>query len=155
MIPAIKKKSTEELYGSTGELNLKLIVTLTRCVTAIQRKEVQIWQEAGLTPAQFGILEVIYHKGPMPICELIRKTLSSGGNMTVVIDNLEKQNLVERTPDVRDRRSYIISLTSKGESKINKIFPAHVDNLKEILSGLSREEKKQMIELAKKLGKSV
>lgn len=142
-------------YGTEGNLNLKLIVTLKRCLNSVVKNIHPLLLEAGLTESQFGILEVLYHLGPMPICRLMKKTLSTGGNMTVVIDNLKKQKLIDRNHDPKDRRSYIISLTAKGEALIKKIFPVHVKNLSTILKGLNSEEKMAMIELAKKLGKSV
>jgi DNA-binding MarR family transcriptional regulator len=148
-------KYPEKKYGDEGNLNLKLIVALKRCLNSITKEISPVFQEAGLTESQFGILEVLYHKGPLPICEIIKKTLSSGGNMTVVIDNLEKQELVTRTADPNDRRSYIISLSKKGGSLISQIFPKHVENLNMGLRALNSKEKNIIIELTKKLGKSI
>jgi DNA-binding MarR family transcriptional regulator len=148
------KNNSDKNYGDDGNLNLKLVVTLKRCLNSISKNVLPIFQEAGLTESQFGILEVLYHKGSLPICEIIRKTLSSGGNMTVVIDNLEKAQLVERAPDPNDRRSFIISLSKKGKTLIKKTFPVHVEHLNKMLGILNSEEKYTLIELAKKLGKS-
>lgn len=140
-------------YGTEGSLNLKLIITLKRCLNTITKEIAPYLHEDGLTESQFGILEVLYHKGSMPICQLLKKTLSTGGNMTVIIDNLVKHQLVERNQDPNDRRSLIISLSSKGRNLIKKVFPKHVENLNNFLNVLSPAEKEEFIELAKKLGK--
>jgi MarR family transcriptional regulator, 2-MHQ and catechol-resistance regulon repressor len=140
-------------YNSESLLDLKLITVLSRCLQSINKMENPVITESGLTMAQFGVMEIIYHLGPQRICSIIEKTLSSGGNMTVVIDNLEKQKLISRVPDPNDRRATLIELTNTGLEKISKLFPDHLKNLSKTLSVLSSEEKKQLIDLAKKLGK--
>lgn len=66
-------------------------------------------KQVGLTAAQFGVLEILYHKGNLRIGEILEGTLSTGGNMTVVIENLEKTGFVVRYPDPRmeGRVSYV------------------------------------------------
>lgn len=71
--------------------------------------------------------------------------------MTVVIDNLAKDNLVTRYIDPKDRRVSLISITKKGRNLISEIFPKHLENVNEIFSALTSEEKKNLISLLKKL----
>ncbi|NRT87461.1 DNA-binding MarR family transcriptional regulator [Clostridium beijerinckii] len=59
---------------------------------------------------------MLYHKGDLRVSEILEKTLSTGGNMTVVIDNLAKDNLIERRPNPKDRRASLISLSEKGKN---------------------------------------
>lgn len=140
-------------YSGRDQLNLKLIVALTRCIQSVHRRELPVIQEAGITMPQFGVLDYLYHKGNQKICQIIEKTLSTGGNMTVIIDNLEKIGLVTRQDDPDDRRAKIIALTKEGQKLMGSLFPRHMENLDDILSPLTASEKKQFIELAKKLGK--
>ncbi|MBB6215507.1 DNA-binding MarR family transcriptional regulator [Anaerosolibacter carboniphilus] len=104
-----------------------------------------------MTVAQFGVLEILYHKGDLRICDIIERTLSTGGNMTVVIDNLEKEGLVGRYSDPNDRRASLISITEKGKKLVEEIFPKHVENISEIFDVLSSEEKQSLIKLLKKV----
>ncbi|WP_270567017.1 MarR family winged helix-turn-helix transcriptional regulator [Clostridium beijerinckii] len=143
-----KKKVT---YGELNDLNLKAIIALSRCMQSVNKRELRIIKEGGLTYSQFGVLEVLYHKGDLRVSEILEKTLSTGGNMTVVIDNLAKDNLIERRPDPNDRRASLISISEKGRKLMSGLFPKHVDNLSEIFSPLNIEEKKSLINTLKKL----
>lgn len=143
-----KEKTT---YGELNDLNLKTLIALIRCTQNVHKKEYRTIKEGGLTVSQFAVLEILYHKGDLKICEIIDKILSTGGNMTVVIDNLVKDNLVKRCADPKDRRVNLISITEKGRKIIDEIFPKHVENVNEIFKGLTVEEKKNLISLLKKL----
>jgi MarR family transcriptional regulator, 2-MHQ and catechol-resistance regulon repressor len=138
-------------YGELEDLNLKALIALSRCTQNVHKREYKTIKEGGLTVSQFAVLEVLYHKGDLRICEIIDKILSTGGNMTVVIDNLVKESLVKRCVDPKDRRVNLISITEKGEDLISEIFPKHLENINEIFSVLTIEEKKNLISLLKKL----
>jgi len=135
--------------------NLKLVISLTRALQSINRKEAPIIASGGLSFAQFGVLEFLYHKGAQTIKNIITKTLSSGGNMTVVINNLEKLNYIKRETNPSDKRSNLVDLTHSGRSVIAKLFPIHEKNLERILSHLSSKDKEELILLCKKLGKGI
>lgn len=142
-------------YGPTAEQNLKLIVTLTRCLQAINRREAPLIREAGLSFAQFGVLELLYHKGPQRIADILAKNLATGGNMTVVLNNLEKRAYIKRGRHPSDRRAYLIALSKKGKKLIADLFERHIKSLNEILQGLSNKQKDLLISLSRKLGKSI
>ena len=104
----------------------------------------------GLTPSQFAVLEVLYSKGDLKICEIIEKILTTSGNVTVVIKNLEKDGLVSKHSDTNDKRSILISITDKGKKIMSDIFPKHVDNINDIFSILTIEEKLELKKILKK-----
>jgi MarR family 2-MHQ and catechol resistance regulon transcriptional repressor len=106
----------------------------------------------GLTEPQFGVFEVLGHLGPLTLTELSRKRLVSGGNITCVVDNLEKEGLIERTPSASDRRATIVRLTEKGDSLFNRIFATHATYVASIASVLDEEEQRALSALLKKLG---
>jgi len=108
--------------------------------------------DKGLTISQFGILEALYHLGPMCQRDLAEKILKSAGNITMVIDNLEKQNLVVRERSTEDRRYYLIRLRDKGRALIGGIFPAHVERIRKRMSHLTIKEQQTLSKLLKKLG---
>ncbi|WFD09670.1 MarR family winged helix-turn-helix transcriptional regulator [Tepidibacter hydrothermalis] len=138
-------------YGEIDDLNLSLIISLFRCNQSFSKKNLKSIKEGGLTVSQFGVLEALYHKGDLRICEIIEKMLSTGGNMTVVIDNLEKSGFIKRLSDPNDRRATLISITEKGKDLIDDIFPKHLKEMREMLNELTKEEKKILIMLLKKM----
>ena len=139
------KKLIEE-----NKLTLSTLVVFTRAEHTIHKKELETIKKSGLTPAQFGVLEALYNKGDLRICELIEKILTTSGNITVVIKNLEKEGFIKKNPDPEDKRSCIISLTTKGKDVIESIFPSHIENIKNIFSVLTDEEKNTLKTILKK-----
>ncbi len=131
---------------------LNSYIKLLRCVESLNARLALKLAAAGLTESQFSILEAIYHLGPLSQKELGKKLLKSGGNITMVIDNLEKQKLVERKRGTRDRRQFIIHLTDEGSSLIKREFPKHVGNIVDYFSNLNEEEHVELQRICKKLG---
>lgn len=143
---------SKKYYGEENDLNLKVVIGISRANQAIQKHSAVTFKEGGLTTAQFAVLEALYHKGTLTIQEIINSILSTGGNMTVVINNLEKEKLVERLVNPEDKRSSLIEITGKGKKIIEDIFPNHLQSLKEEFQVLTKEEKQTLIAILKKLG---
>ncbi len=143
---------TKKSYGEQNDLNLKALVILSRCFQSVQKREMKTIKQGELTAAQFRVLEILYHKGELRICEIIEGTLSSGGNMTVVIENLEKNGFIGRYPDPHDGRVTLVHITAKGEALMQSLFPNHVDNVSAIFNVLTVQEKYELMDLLKKLG---
>ena len=106
-----------------------------------------------LTYSQFAVLEALYHLGSITQGEVSTKVLKSGSNMTTVIDNLERDGLVRRERDAKDRRVINVHLTEAGSGKVEAVLPGHVAALVEEFSVLSAGEQLTLGELCKKLGK--
>ena len=107
---------------------------------------------ADLSISQFGVLEALYHLGPLCQRDIARKLLKSTGNITMVIDNLEKRDLVRRERTAEDRRYIRISLTDKGNHLITDIFPRHAELVTEEMDVLTGEEQAELARLCRKLG---
>ena len=107
-----------------------------------------------LTISQFAVLEALYQLGPLFQKEIGQKILRSSGNITMVIDNLEKNGLVRRERNEADRRFFIVHLTDKGYTLIAKIFPSHAAVIAEDLAVLTAAEQDALGRLCKKLGLS-
>lgn len=107
-----------------------------------------------LQPSQFGILETLYHLGPMQQHELAAKLLQTPGNITRILDKLEQDALVERRSEPGDRRCHRIALTKQGEKRIAAIFPQFAAAMQRIFKDLSADEQKQLGDLLRKAGKS-
>jgi MarR family 2-MHQ and catechol resistance regulon transcriptional repressor len=134
---------------------LDAYIKLTRAAGSINLAMSRSLSQSGLTESQFGVLEALHHLGPMRPCELAAKLLTSGANMTTVIDNLEKRNLISRERDTDDRRSFTIRLTDEGDAIISELFPRHADFITQGMSALDPGEQLMLGELCRKLGKSV
>jgi len=140
--------------GSRAEMRtLDTFIKLTRCANSILSRLSERNTVGDLTPSQFAVLEALYHLGPMTQGEVSMKVLKSGSNMTTVIDNLERDGLVRRERDAKDRRVIHVHLTEAGTSKLEAVLPRHVTALVEEFSVLSASEQETLGELCKKLGK--
>jgi MarR family 2-MHQ and catechol resistance regulon transcriptional repressor len=141
-------------YSGTPQeiLALNTFIKLTRSVNSLTNRLSQRGAIGDLTVSQFGVLEALYHLGPMCQNELGAKILKSSGNMTLVIDNLEKSNLVRRQRNSDDRRMITIRLTEAGEQLIQQVLPEQVAAITEEMSALSPEEQHKLGDLCRKLG---
>jgi MarR family 2-MHQ and catechol resistance regulon transcriptional repressor len=133
-------------------LALNTFIKLTRSTDSLLARLAQRGTHEGLTVSQFGVLETLYHLGPMCQSDLGSKLLKSGGNITMVVDNLEKRGLVERHRDDDDRRFVTVSLTDAGKALIVEVFPVHLEAIVDELSVLSPEEQDALGRLCRKVG---
>jgi MarR family 2-MHQ and catechol resistance regulon transcriptional repressor len=109
-------------------------------------------QNHDLTISQFGVLEALFHLGPMQPGQLAVKILKSSGNLTMVIDNLVKRGLVTRQRREDDRRCIDIDLTIDGRALIETIFPGHAAGVAQTMGVLTSNEQTQLATLCRKLG---
>ncbi|MFB9974183.1 MarR family transcriptional regulator [Allobacillus sp. SKP2-8] len=133
-------------------LSLKLFIVLTRALDAIQKRVIEDIKHLGLNPTEFAVLELIYNKGDQPIQKIGEKVLIASSSITYVVDQLEKKELLERKLHPSDRRVKLATITQKGKTLMDDVFPTHKKGLQEIFAGLDVEEKEQLIEQLKKLG---
>ena len=109
-------------------------------------------EDADLTLSQFAVMEALYHLGPLYLGDLARRILTSSGNLTLVVDNLEKRGLVKRTQQGKDKRFFLATITPAGRKLIAKIFPQHSRRIVEVMARLSSTEQEQLGRLCRKLG---
>ena len=145
----------DRYLGNRKEIRaLKTYVKLMRAAESVTARIHRHLSSTGLTISQFAVLEVLYQLGPLSQREIGQKILRSSGNITMVIDNLEKNGLVKRKRSEIDRRFYIIHLTDKGYHLIDKIFPPHAAVIAKDLGVLTAVEQDALGRLCKKLGLS-
>ena len=140
--------------GSDESIALKLWVVLARAYAAVQEHSLASIEKYGLTVGEFGILETLYHKGPMLLGEVQRRILVSSGGITYLVDRLEGKGLVERRDCPGDRRARYAALTPDGEALIASVFPDHARCIEHAVSGLDTEAKQQAIDLLRTLGRA-
>jgi len=142
-------------WSEEDELSLRLWIALARCYSTVAREVSNRVTDYGLTTPQFGVLEALYHLGPLSLGELASKLLVTGGNITYVMDRLEQQGLVFRDRSGPDRRVVMARLTPAGRDLIREVFPGHAAFIGELTAGLTPQEQATLRTLLKKWGKGL
>lgn len=138
--------------AAAADTALRLWVVLARAYTAVARHAEADVARHGLTGSEFGILEALYHKGPLLLGEIQRRVLVSSGGITFLVDRLAARGLVERRACPEDRRARYAALTPDGEALIERIFPEHRARLHAVLAGLTESEQREAARLLRQLG---
>jgi MarR family 2-MHQ and catechol resistance regulon transcriptional repressor len=131
---------------------LRLFVVMNRALRAISESARHQAKQWDLSPTEFGVLEALYHKGPLPLSALADLILVTGASTTYTVKRLEERDLVRRRQSTEDQRFVFGELTDAGRALIAEIFPQHAEQLRRSMQGLSLEEKEQAAELLKRLG---
>ncbi|MCY7379417.1 MAG: MarR family transcriptional regulator [Gemmatimonadaceae bacterium] len=158
--PATKRtavsRSAKRSSVSVGEAEraraLKLWVVLARAYAAIQREVDADIARHDLTTTEFGILEALYHKGPLLLGDIQRKVLVTSGGITYLVDRLMAKGFVVREPSPSDRRARYAVLTPAGSKLVRRVFPAHADCVARALAGLDAREQADATVLLRTLG---
>lgn len=144
---------TQNQIAPEHQLAVHVLVVFRRAERTIRSSEGAVIKAHGLTPMQFGVLDVLYSKGPLTIGALIETMLSTSGNMTVVVRNMERDGYVCRCVNPEDARSYLIGLTDRGRRKLEEIILEHAAHMAEIFSVLTGQEQRELIHLLRKFKK--
>ena len=139
-------------YTDTEKRALSAYTKLMRAAESVTGRTSRLLAASNLTISQFGILEVLFHKGSLCQRELATKILKSTGNITMVIDNLEKRNLVRRERDHDDRRFIAIHLTQSGHLLIEHVFPSIMAAIVKEMSILNEGEQDELAKLCRLIG---
>lgn len=140
-----------ELPSTENTAIIALSHQLVEFFDKINSWENSVVRGSGLSPAQMHTIEVIGHRQDMRMKELADRLGVTTGTLTVAVDKLEKKGLVVRKPHQRDRRSWLVSLTEKGEGIFVRHDRFHRDFTEEISAGLTTAEMKQFSDLLAKL----
>jgi len=130
------------------DINLKLVIATTRFYNLLLSKIEKELQGFDLNVSEFGVLEMLLHKGEQPVQKIAERILVTSGTISYVIDKLQKRDFVYRKNCNKDKRVFYICLTEAGEKYISDIFPKHQKFIDDLFSGLDEDFK---IELTAKL----
>ncbi len=133
------------------QMTVELLEKLSKAYDKFRKAQVKQMYGEKLTAPQFQVLEVLSKTGPIPLKRISEELMVTGANITCVVDNLEKEELVERIHSKEDRRVILADLTEKGKTKINSIMPSYLINISSITSVLSDQEHKDLTGLLAKL----
>ena len=125
--------------------NFKLVIALARSYNSVFsqiEKNVQLY---GLNSSEFGVLEMLYHKGPQPVQKVAEKILVTSGTITYVIDKLQKKELVIRKKCEKDGRVFYATLTPQGEAFMKEVFLKHTIFLDTLFGAMSEEKKGEIV----------
>ena len=118
----------------------KLSHQLVELYERLSSWEQDVVKSSGLSPAQMHTIEIVGHGASLRMKELAKKMGVTTGTLTVMIDRLEQQGLLQRTPHETDRRSYLIALTEKGQDLFAEHHQYHLRLTEEITATLSKDE---------------
>ncbi len=128
-------------------------LVLWKAFEAVSERAVQSIAETGLGESDFRVLEVLLHKGPLPVNTIGPKVHLTPGSISVAVDRLCDKGLVSRANSETDRRVRLVDLTAAGRKLISRAFHEHEVEMEELVAVLSESERTQLVELLKKLGK--
>jgi MarR family transcriptional regulator, 2-MHQ and catechol-resistance regulon repressor len=148
-----KRRIVDDEFDEDTKASLKLWLVMARASRAIAERTRKSMESSGLSPSEFGVLEALYHKGPLTIGEIGGRLLMASGSMTYVVDKLESRGLLARRVSADDRRAILVELTPQGDSWISDIFPRHAEEIRQATDGLTVEEKHITAALLRRLGK--
>lgn len=132
-------------------LALRSFVRLIRTAGAVGGAVHRDLSRHDLTESQFGVLEALLHLGPQQQNALAARILRSNGNLTLVVDNLERRGLVRRERVPGDRRCIQVHLTPAGEALMAGLFPAHAARVAAAFDPLTEEEQRELVRLCRRL----
>src|SRR6202021_1895649 len=110
-------------------------------------------EETGLGLSDFGVLEILLHKGPLPVNTIGPIVDLTPGSISTAVDRLVAKGLVSRVESTEDRRVRIVALTTRGEDIIVPAFRKHAGQMRKVFSELSPEELRGLEVALKKIGK--
>src|SRR5690606_5247107 len=128
-------------------LDLKLWTVLAKAYDAVRTHAFAHIERQGLTPGEFGVLDTLYHRGPMLLGELQHRVLVTSGGISYLTDRLDKQGLVERREYAEDRRTKEVALPRLGEALMCRSFPEHTAAIARALAGVDPEVKQAAVAL--------
>src|ERR1700740_3065458 len=128
-------------------------IVMMKAMRALTRYAVAGIEDTGLGLSDFGVLELLLHKGPLPVNEIGPMVDLTPGSISVAVDRLVAKGLVSRVESAEDRRVRIVALTPHGKDLIVSAFRKHSDQMRRVLSELSPEELRGLEVMLKNVGK--
>ena len=145
--------STRKEQSLKGGSGVHVFLVLWKAARAVETYAENSITELEMCGSDFGVLEALLHKGPLPINEIGKKVLLTSGSITVAVDRLESKGLVERRASGTDRRARIVHLTKDGRALITRVYADHASDMERLAAAsLNRAERETLIRLLKKIG---
>jgi MarR family 2-MHQ and catechol resistance regulon transcriptional repressor len=134
------------------ESAVRVWLILWKAAHAIEKNAMQSVSALGLGLSDFAVLEVLLHKGPLPVNTIGKQILLTSSSITAAIDRLEARKLLRRVTIPNDKRARIVELTEAGRRLIERAFQRHANDMEETMAVLKTNERVELIRLLKKVG---
>lgn len=138
---------------STNLSGIHLWLILMKAYRALAQFDTRSIAASGLGISDFAVLEILLHKGPLPVNTIGRNVMLTSGSITTAVDRLEKKQFVVRQACPNDRRITYVALTPVGRTLIQRVFKTHAGKLETVFEPLSGIERSALAASLKKLGK--
>jgi len=138
--------------SAEDESGVHLWLVLMKAFRALERHANASIEDQGLCLSDFAILEILLHKGPLPVNAVGARIPLTSGSTTTAIHRLERRGLVKREPDANDRRTRVVHLSREGRVLIEAAFARHSADMSAATAGLNADERATAIRLLRKLG---
>jgi MarR family transcriptional regulator, 2-MHQ and catechol-resistance regulon repressor len=139
--------------GPANTSGVHLWLILMKAYRALAQVDTRSIASSGLGISDFAVLEILLHKGPLPVNTIGRSVMLTSGSITTAVDRLEKKRFVRRQACPKDRRVTYVALTATGRTLIRRVFDAHASHLERVFEPLSGAERSALATLLRKLGK--
>ncbi len=143
-----KRRQTSDVSGT------HLWLVMMKAHRSLERLATQSIESFDVGLSDFGVMEMLLHKGAQPVNAIGRRIGLTSGAITAAVDRLESCKLVRREAHPSDRRARVVRLTARGREQAAKLFAGHKKAIDMAASGLSKGERGMLIRLLKKLGGS-
>jgi MarR family 2-MHQ and catechol resistance regulon transcriptional repressor len=148
----MSKVATSEKAPDVSGTHLWLV--MMKAHQALERLAIRSIKSSDVGLSDFGVMEMLLHKGPQPVNEIGRRIGLTSGAITSAVDRLESCGWVTRGAHPSDRRARVVQLTAQGRAQAVKVFAVHKAAMDSAASALSKSERAMLIQLLKKLGAS-
>jgi len=139
--------------GLTNTSGVHLWLILMKAYRALAQLDAGSIAASGLGLSDFAVLEILLHKGPLPVNRIGRQVMLTSGSITTAVDRLEKKGLVRRQACPNDRRVTFVTLTPTGRTLIRRVFKVHADRMERVFEPLTARDRSTLAILLKRLGK--
>ena len=131
---------------------LRAWITLRRAANFCEEALASDFAAAGLTESQFGVLEALFHTGPMHPCDLAAKILRTSANLSLVLDQLERRGLLRRERGAADRRYVTVHLTEGGAALMEAHFAPYARHVARLFAVFTPDECRRFGDACRTLG---
>src|SRR6202044_1648505 len=139
------------IRGAQGTDHVWLV--MMKAMRALTKYATAGIEETGLGLSDFGVLEILLHRGPLPVNTIGPMVDLTPGSISIAVDRLVAKSLVSRVESADDRRVRIVALTPRGKDLISSAFRKHSAQMKKVFSELSTDERRTLEVALKKVGK--
>jgi MarR family 2-MHQ and catechol resistance regulon transcriptional repressor len=141
----------EKRDDETSGIHIWLL--MWKATRALEAHALENLETLGMCRSDFGVLEALLHKGPLPVSALGQKVLLTSGSITIAVDRLERRGYVERRGDSADRRTRIVHLTTVGSQVIGRLYVEHERAMERAVGDLPRARRAALVATLRELGR--